>query len=206
MSDPTLTTILGLDRGEPGERRLDGVEATRCIRELKEKLGADAPGTLWKAVEGQVAESVAQALAIPLSSILAGAWNRYQPLWEYCDPARHPPEESNQVPLAEHTVSSTHHPFIEIVLGEKTIGSLEFEVQLSLKLEGAVVTIQGGKFREMATGKGEVEATLSCEGAKLIERKVGEYEVPGRISFGEGIPIRPDLVSVRSAAVPDAGY
>jgi hypothetical protein len=201
MSDsgPTLTTVFGLDKGEPGERRVTGVEATRAVRELKEKLGADTPATLWNVVQDQVGEALGTALAIPLSSIFAGAWNRYQPLWEYCDPVRHPPEESNQVPLAPHTVTSTHHPFIEIVLGEKAICTLEFEVELSVKLEGAVVTIRDGKFREMATGEAGVEAMLSCEGSKLIEREIGEYHLPGKISFGEGIPIRPDLVSVGSA-------
>ena len=198
MSDrgPTLTTVFGLDKGEPGERRLNGVEATRCIRELKEKLGPETPGTIWNAVEGQVGEAVANALAIPLTSIFAGAWNRYKPLWEYCDPKRHPPEESNQVPLAPHTIDSKHRPFIEIVLGEKPIGSLEFDVEVSFKLEAAMLTIQDGKFKELATGEAGVQASLSCEGATLIKRELGDYELPGKISFGEGIPIRPDLVNV----------
>jgi hypothetical protein len=100
------------------------------------------------------------------------------------------------VPLAPHTVASKHRPFIELALGEKAIGALEFEVELSVKLEAAVLTIRDGKFREIATGEAEVEASLSCEGSTLVKRELGDYKLPGRISFGEGIPIRPDLVSV----------
>ncbi len=198
MSDsgPTLSTIFGLDRGEPGERRITGVEATRALRDLKDKLGADTPATIWSVVERQVGEAVGTALGIPLSSVLAGAWNKYEPLWEYCDPLRHPPGESSQVPLAAHTVSSHHRPFIEIVLGEKAIGALEFDVEVSVTLEAAVLTIMDGKFREITTGDAGVEASLSCEDSTLIKRELGDYRLPGKISFGEGIPIRPDLARV----------
>jgi hypothetical protein len=194
---PTLTTIFGLDHGERDERRLSGVEGTRAIRELRDKLGDDLPAAMWSVVQRQIGVALADALSLPLSGILAGAWNKYQPLWEYCDPARHPPEESNQVPLATHTVASTHRPFIEIVLGEKAIGSLEFEVELSVTFKSAVLTIQDGKFREIATGDAGVEGSLSCGEALLIKRAIGEYTLPGKLSFGDGIAIRPALAGVR---------
>src|SRR5262245_18512962 len=49
---------------------------------------------------------------IRLVDIFVGAWNKSRELRKYSDPKKYPPDEANFVPLVEHTITSTHQPYL----------------------------------------------------------------------------------------------
>ena len=65
------------------------------------------------------------------------------------------------MPLAEHTAKSEHHPYVEILLKEQPVGQIVFDLEFSLALEGFVLKIQDGTIREIHTGSGKGECSLS---------------------------------------------
>jgi hypothetical protein len=199
--EPTLRLVLGLGNreGEDGGSLLG--RSAEAEGELMSRLGAELPAALRAAVRDRIESGIADACEITLSSVLAGAWRKYQPLREYCDATRHPTGETATVELASHEVRSSHRPTLEILMGKKPVFTLQLDARISLELEGAVLTVGNGSFLELATGTSRVSASLSYKGATLIERKSGRYPLPGKISFGEGYPICPDLPSSHRARV-----
>jgi hypothetical protein len=168
-------------------------ESGEAFRELRARLDEGLSPAVRAAVGNRIGAAVAEACEIPLTTILAEAWKKYRPLREYCDPGRHPPGETATVELATHTVNSVQHPSVEFLVGEKSIFTLKLDANVTIKLETAVLTIENAMFKELATGSSQVTGSLSYKGALLAERKVGEYKSPGRRSFGEGVPICPDI-------------
>ena len=69
------------------------------------------------------------------------------------------------------------------------MGSLEFTITLALKLEGVVLKVRGGKIREISAGRCRGKGTLECAGVALLQKETDPYELPGRVSLGEGIDI-----------------
>lgn len=191
-NDLTLSTLLGLDQGTPEERRLSEEAVERFAEHLRGEAAALAPG--WRdAVAERIGETLRAACDVPVANVLAATWNQYRELLEYRDPEKHPTGEFSLVPLRKHTIDSTHHPFVELYVGETRLGALEFEVKVEITLEGALLGIKNGRFRELRTGTSEVKATVSWEGATLLERPLEKYTLPGVIGFGEGIPIAPSI-------------
>jgi hypothetical protein len=190
-SEPTVRLVLGLVPEEGKKSLFD--ESGEAIRALRAQLGEGLPPGVWTAVHDRLESTVAAACDIPLTTVLAEAWKIYKPLREYCDPVRHPPGETTTTELASHTVSSVQHPTVDFLVGEKSVFTLALDASVILELEGAVLTLGDGRFLELATGKSRVAASLSYRGAQLVKREFGAYKLPGKISFGEGIPICPDL-------------
>ena len=69
------------------------------------------------------------------------------------------------------------------------MGSLEFTITLALKLEGVVLKVRGGKIREISAGRCRGKGTLECAGVALLQKETDAYDLPGRVSLGEGIDI-----------------
>ncbi|MBI4468835.1 MAG: hypothetical protein HY650_05870 [Acidobacteria bacterium] len=122
---------------------------------------------------------------------MVGAWNKYRPLLKYADRSKYPPEEVALVPLAEHTISSEHHPYVEIMWGEQSLGKLEFGIELEITLEGIVLKNQDGKIKEIKTGTCKVKGTVKYADLVILEKDSEEISLPGPIDLGEGVAIKP---------------
>ena len=75
-----------------------------------------------------ILEQVGSLLDIEVPTLIASVWSKATQLQEYRDQARHPPEESVSVEMAEHTVQSRYHPSIELLINGKSVDSLEIDV------------------------------------------------------------------------------
>jgi len=195
--DVSLNGIFGF--GDPNTPPPKLSDATKVLAELKAHLPKNAPPGYWPAVLSQIQHKITEVLDVPISSVIGGAWRKYAPFLKYCDKNRYPPDKTSVVPLADHAISTTFKPFIEIFADEKVVGKLNFEVDLSILLEGANVSIQDGKFKTLRLVRGRAKAKLSCEGAVLVDLTSGDHELPGEISFGDGFPIRAGAGSAKAA-------
>ena len=164
-------------------------ESTRALGELRQKVTSSVSALAARGLVGTVLDGVLATLDIPLGRVLAGAWNGYRELRSHADPKKHPPGEVVLVPLAKHTVRSTHRPSVDVLVDGNKVGSLAFELVLSLELEAGLFEIEGGRIRALRAGKCTGKAKLSCEGAVLVERSTPEVPLPQRLAFEGGIPL-----------------
>jgi hypothetical protein len=93
------------------------------------------------------------------------------------------------VPLEEHTITSTHKPYIEVLVNEKPVIEIHFSITLAFVLEGFVLKIQGGKIKEIQTGTCQGKGEIQCEEITIKEKQTGPYRFPGVIHLGDGVAI-----------------
>lgn len=164
-------------------------EAGETVSALRAKLAVDAKDIGWPAALNEIARSTADLLDMAVPEILVAAWNKYRFLRKYLDKDKYPPGETLLVPLAEHTVKSEHHPYLEILLGGQPIGKLTFTVSVALTLKGLTLKIRDGKIKAILTGSCEGQGVLKCEQIVIVEKQRALFSLPGEIDLGEGISI-----------------
>lgn len=180
----TLRDFL-LARTEDARQAIEQSDAGAKLKEAVGKL----PGIEWGPVAKEIEAKIAEVLDVDIVGILLGGWKKYRQLQQYRDPTKYPPEETILLSLTEHSISSSHHPKIEILAERVLLARLEFTITLALKLEGIVLKVRGGKIREICAGRLRGKGTLACAGVALLEKETERLELPGRINLGDGIEI-----------------
>lgn len=156
--------------------------------ELEAKI-AGAPNLDRSVVTGEIEDALLQALDVGFIDVFTSAWIKLKELQPYRDRKAHPPSEVAMVPLAKHSIRSTHRPAIEILLGERRILELVFDVALELQLDGFILKIQDGRILEIASGRFKGKGSLKYGGATLIAKETPAYSLPGRIALDSAVPI-----------------
>ncbi|HEX7978993.1 MAG TPA: hypothetical protein VF461_10350 [Gemmatimonadaceae bacterium] len=159
---------------------------------IKAILQHGVPATQWAAAASQVIALLHKELSdLSIPQLLAGGWTKYEKFQAYCDETKHPAHERNVIPLFTHTVSSTHRPTVELRIDGVPAGRVDFEVELSVTIESVSVVIMNKRFMAAQLGAVEAKGTVKCEGVDILERKLGRFDLPGTLSFGDGYPIEP---------------
>ena len=132
----TLNQIFSFKGTELSQNRLSAIESNEKISSLKEVFSKEAKGIRWPVAFNEIIKKIEDLLNIGIPDIMVMAWNKYKILLKYSDRKKYSPDETFLVPLAEHTIKSEHHPCIEILINDKMVGKIGFDINISLKLEG----------------------------------------------------------------------
>jgi hypothetical protein len=187
----TLTQFFSLHDNKLPPDHLPTWESSEQISAVKKAVEKQAKGVGWGVIQDEILNKLSELLAIGIPDILVTAWNKYEILLKYLDREKYPPNESFLVPLAEHCITSEHHPYLEIRLNDQPVGKIGFEVKVTLTLEGIILKIQDGKIKEIFTGKCKGKGMVSCDHIVILEEKTEAVPLPGSIDLGQGIPITP---------------
>ena len=188
-SEITFNKIFSFNEKGLSQDRLSEIEATGKISSLKEGILKEVKETTWPVAFNEIMKKVGDLLNISVPDVMVTAWNKHRILRKYLDREKYPPDETILAPLSEHTIESEHHPFIEVLLNNKPVGKVEFNINIALTLRGIILKIQNGKIKEILTGDCEGSGRLEYEGLVLFERVTGPIPLPGSIDLGEGVPI-----------------
>lgn len=173
---------------ELSTERLSSVESSKQISTVRDKIIKEAK-CKWPIAFEIIIKKIADILDIGILDIMVMAWNKYRILLKYADREKYPPDETFLVPLAEHTIKSEHCPSIEILINGNPIGKINFNITVSLMVEGIILKIQDGKIKEITTGTCKGKGTVMCENIVILEKQTESISLPGSIDLGEGIPI-----------------
>jgi hypothetical protein len=185
----TLDTVLQFRPSEPSPGGWARIEAGSHAAELGVVLdAAKVPGG-WGGLRSRILEEGGKLLDVSLVDVFRWAWNKNRELSRYRDKAKYPPHETVTVPLAEHTVKSTHKPHVEIRLDGVKKGQVDFEAVVEIAVKGMALEIRDGRIRKIRTGACTAKGTFSCEGLTLVERESKPLPLPGTIDLGEGLEI-----------------
>ena len=176
---------------EVSQNRLSEIESSKKISSLKEVFSKEAKGIKWTAAFNEIIKKIEDLLDINMPDIMVMAWNKYKILLKYTDRKKYSPDETFLVPLAEHTIKSDHHPYLEILINDKEVGKIEFDISIALTLEGIILKIRDGKIREILTGSCKGKGAIKHGDFVIFEKKLEPISLPGSIDLGEGLPIRP---------------
>lgn len=187
----TRVTVGGLFGAGPGglsSEQIPDAALTQVYAQMQEQM-QDKAGAAWKMVQGNMDQHLARLLDIDVVGILVNGWNKARELRKYRDEAAYPPDEVIVVALSKHKLESQHKPHLELVVADRPVGRLNFQIDLALNVDGAQLTIQGGRIMRIASGKTSGTGTIRCEGVIVgqSEQKLGS--LPGTIDLGNGVPI-----------------
>jgi hypothetical protein len=184
----TLGDLLGFEGASLTVDGMPDLTGSDAYAKLQSTLGAKG-GPMWAAVRERIPGQLSKLLDVDGVGLLVGAWNKAQELQEFRDEKQHPPNEVNVVSLAKHTVESKHRPSVELVANTQPIGRLEFEIGLSLILEGVELTIQAGRVKQIRPGRSTGTGKIECDGVELYKINKKLLTLPGTIDLGEGVLI-----------------
>jgi hypothetical protein len=129
----------------------------------------------------QVIAAVLGVLDIPLGDVIFRAWESFSEVRKAMAETRGHPESRQQVRVAGHTLTSTHHPTIECDLEGKKLFDLVLDLDLSLHFDGVVVTVGAGEIVAIGPGDAVGSASLKAKSIALVP----DQEV--RVTFPEPI-------------------
>lgn len=152
------------------------------------------------AIEASFRRAIEEILSISVIDIMTSAWRKWMEIRKYADADARASNSKFIVPLAEHKVTSAHHPKIVFLVNETEACSLVFDLLLDLTAKGFQVTVHKGRIISVETGRTAVGALLSYHDKEIWSTQCADMILPGRIDFDEGLPI--DLIS---EAAPDTG-
>ena len=156
-------------------KEVSEIERDKKITSLKNELLKKEPQLKWKNVWEEIIETSTQLLNLKLSVVLEKAWEKYEEVSKYLDVNTYGKDEVFLIPLLEHTITSEHHPKIEVSLGETQLGEINFDLLLNLKLSGILLKINGGKIQGVKSGKCSSSGSFSCEGIVLFQDESSEF-------------------------------
>jgi hypothetical protein len=172
------------------------------LEDLRRNLGRELKSARWDVVRDQVLHKLAEALDDPLIDHFAGAWRKLDEIRQYADRGQYPPGVTSVVPLYDHDFEYTQQPQVQVLIGGRVLGSLKFDVTLSLVLKSVELEIKDGKITRVLAGSWQGVGSLGLEGREIYEKKLSEVPIDGAIALGAGIDIAGDRDAVPAAPVP----
>jgi hypothetical protein len=136
-----------------------------------------------KVVGGAVEQEVAGLFDISIVGLMLRAWKSYNFVSKYLGADAPNPDEMVLVPLAEHSIESTHQPYIQVSRGGAPLLKIKFTALLEIDVEGLVLKIQSRRIREVAAGSFTGSGILKCEGVTIVERKSKPLELPAEFEI-----------------------
>jgi len=154
---------------------------------IKVELSAEQPQVDWNSQIDFLAGKAMEMLRIPLvTGILVPAWRLYEDL----DNRITDDGDGKIVWLAQHVVSSEHHPHLDVVCdGVHTAEVASLDVSADFTLSGFGLVVQRGKITKIRAGTIEGSGSLGFKSFRM-EKTFSEIKLANEIELGEGIPLR----------------
>ena len=190
MSSTRLTVggLFGVGPEGLSSDQIPDAALTQVYAQMQEQM-QDKAGAAWKMVQGNMDQHLARLLDIDVVRLLVDGWNKARELRKYRDESAYPPDEVIVVALSKHKLESQHKPHLELVVADRPVGRLHFQIDLALNIDGAQLTIQRGRIMRIATGKTSGTGTIRCEGVIVGQKEAKLGALPGKIDLGAGVPI-----------------
>jgi len=194
MPHAEVSLALLFDAGAAGERTAhevyaDAIEHAKAFKDICGKASMVLPQIQWRAAAEEVASQLRETLDVPLPRLLMDGWKLRAEMLSYCDPTKYAPDHSFTVNLAKHSVEWSQKPKVELRVNRVSIGALEFTLAAKGTLELAAVTIRGGRVMGLNAGSIVLEGSVNLEDHEIIAKRLLDVPIPGRIDFGDGLPL-----------------
>lgn len=130
-----------------------------------------------------IVAKVGELLDIPVPSIFLASWSRADALKSLLEESKQNPDAIMDLELADHTINSQHHPYIEVRIHNAAVKKIEFTLRLVFNLKGCVLRVQHGVIKEMRAGMCDVQGSMEYGGVTILEKTTAPIHFPGAISF-----------------------
>ena len=184
--DLSLGDLFAVVTGEEAEGDLKAGLDAKELSELRKKVPA---AISWSSVQESVADSLAEAMHVSVLATLANGWKHYTMFMEDVRRSRSNPEVEIVSAIADHSIHSTLHPFVDVRLGGKTVHEIAFDVSLVTTIRGLLLGLKKGEIVSVEMGDCEWTGKISVAEVEVLERKLKKLALPGHLRLKHGIAI-----------------
>jgi hypothetical protein len=187
VEDLTLRDLFSLSPDSPVELAA-GLKA-EDFKDIGKKLSTLSQPIPWSHVQSEIAAAISGTLNTTLLDAWASAWKKYQAVKEAVEDSRKSPDEVVLTPLTEHSVESTLHPYVEVLLGPTLVQRITFDVIVTTQLKGVILGIKNSCIVSLHIGECGWTGSIGTRGVVLVQRKLTKLDLPGRIRLKRCIPL-----------------
>jgi hypothetical protein len=184
--DMSVGDLFAVCTGEEAEGDLKAGLGAEELTELRKKV----PKMIsWSSVQEGVADSLAEALHVSVLSTLANGWKHYTMFMEDVRRSRSNPEVEIVSAIADHSIHSTLHPYVDVKLEGKTVHEIAFDVSLVTTIRGLLLGLKKGEIVSVELGECEWTGKIAVAKVEVLERKLKKLGLPGHLRLKHGIAI-----------------
>jgi hypothetical protein len=147
------------------------------------------PVSVLQTVDREVATVADGLLDVGLGDILSSGWSTYSDLTNAAKRTLASPASEEVVVLTTHSVVSTHHPSVDLIVDGVKVHTFVFELKVELNLSGIVAVVQRGNLVALRGGECVVTATLTVEGTPLELSREGRIDLALFVRLHLPIPL-----------------
>jgi hypothetical protein len=153
---------------------------TAAFRGLS-RVGRDAVGR-------EVGAIMTGLLNVDFGEVLVGGWRKHAALTAAARRTAANPGSKEIVDLATHRVTSTHRPYLEILLDDVLVATLQVELVIEFVIHALVAIVAHGDLVAFQAGTCDATVLLRFEGQEIIARRA-QVKLPLVLRLGEGISL-----------------
>ena len=142
------------------------------------------------AVVGELCAALDELLDLDLGDLLASGWSSYDALTKAGTRTAENPDSSEVVELGRHTITSTHHPSIDILADGVPVMTLVSDLTLTFDIHAVVAVVRGGYLVAARPSECDLSAELSWYEFKY-EAPKRRIQLPGELTLGDGFRLAP---------------
>lgn len=158
------------------------LQESEQVSGLSEELRV-LPNIPFEKILPDLMDELKKVLDVSLKDILLGSLKQLEELRKTIEKSRQKPEEVIIMNLVDTKITSTHHPFIDVFLGERQVSHIVINATLTLTLKGVAVKLQAGEIRQIKSGTCDGEGKLKIDDLTLASRKLIRLDLPGLMEF-----------------------
>jgi hypothetical protein len=184
QSSATLNDLVR-ESGAPSPAQPDASKVTETLRK---EMKFQVPVT-WRKVEELVAQEVVDLFDMKVVDLCFGGWKKLRELQDLRDGKDYSPSKLYKVPIVKHELSQAPEVKLKLRIANQVVSETTLKLKVSLKLEGALLHIQGGRIRKVQSGTCQLKGSVLFESAEIFKVETSAVEVGGVWDFGDGLPI-----------------
>ena len=181
--EPTLGTLILPGTRALSEKLANTLDTSEEAAEIKAALAKAVPGLPLGPIIESVSKALQDALDVPISSVLGSAWNRARELRAAIRETRDSDKAAVLVPLLNHTITSEHRPYVDVMVSGAAIARLVFPLKLAVQVEGAVLRVAKGRMTDAMAGQLKGKATLKFAEFVLFDKALSPIPIPGSLAL-----------------------
>ncbi len=148
-----------------------------------------------RAVEAELAGAVDGFLELDLFALLAHGWAKHSELRAAAHRTRGSRGSEEIVPLATHTVTSAHHPSVDVLVDGAPVTTVAVDLTVVFRIRALVAVVQDARLTALHSGECGVEAKLAVRGVDVATRQ-------GRLNLPLGRRLRSPIELLPPRAAP----
>ena len=184
--DMSIGDLFAVSKGDEVQQDVKAGLGAEDLKELRDKM---PKAISWSSVQESVADSLAEALHVSVLSTLANGWKHYTMFMEDVRRSRSNPEVEIVSSIADHSIQSTLHPYVDVKLGGKMVHEIAFDVTLETTIRGLLLGLKKGEIISVELGDCEWTGKIAVAKVEVLKRKLKKVTLPGHLRLKQAIAI-----------------